>query len=123
MNSFPSPINPRYQLFAIMWDKCIAIAIVGYTTLYSVCRVYGKKHGYKSEANQEMLAMGAANIISSYFQCIPSTASLPRSALQDTAGGKTQVVSIVNCCCIVVVILALGKYLEELPVVSTKTPC
>ena len=108
---------PKWELFPIMWDKCIATAIVGYTITLSVCQIYGKKHGYKTDPNQEMIAMGATNIISAFFQCIPSAASLPRSALQETAGGKTQVVSLVNCCCIVVVILALGQYLEELPIV------
>ncbi|CAG2114314.1 unnamed protein product, partial [Medioppia subpectinata] len=119
---FPTPMLPRWDLFSIMWSKCIATAIVGYTITLSVCKMYGKKHGYKTDANQEMtdanqemVAMGAANMISSTFQCIPCAASLPRSALQETAGGKTQVVSIVNCLCIIVVILALGKYLEELP--------
>ena len=109
---------PVYELFPIMWDKCIATAIVGYTITISVCKIYGKKHGYKPDPNQEMIAMGATNVMSAFFQCIPAAASLPRSALQETAGGKTQVVSIVNCCCIMVVIFALGKYLEELPVVS-----
>ena len=61
--------------------------------------------------------MGVTNVILSLLQCIPCAASLPRSALQETAGGKTQVVSLVNCSCIVVVILALGPYLEELPTV------
>src|SRR5882724_11037256 len=117
IDRFPDPIRPVFELFPIMWDKCIATAIVGYTITLSVCKIYGKKHGYKTNANQEMIAMGTTNIISSFFQCIPSAASLPRSALQETAGGKTQVVSIINCCCIVVVILSLGQYLEELPIV------
>ncbi|CAG2176528.1 unnamed protein product [Oppiella nova] len=114
-NNFPTPMSPNWKLFPIMWDKCIATAIVGYTITLSVGKIYGKKHGYKVDPNQEMIAMGAANMISSTFQCIPCAASLPRSALQETAGGKTQVVSVVNCLCIVVVILALGRYLEELP--------
>jgi len=115
---FPTPLRPLVELFPLMWDKCIATAIVGYTIFLSVCKTYGKKHGYNIDANQEMIAMGGTNIISSFFQCLPSASSLPRSALQDIGGGKTQIVSIVNCLCIVVVILALGQYLSELPVVS-----
>jgi len=74
-----------------MWDKCIPTAIVGYTITLSVGRIYGQKHGYKVDSNQEMIAMGATNIFAAFFQCIPAAASLPRSALQETAGGKTQV--------------------------------
>ncbi|CAG2180660.1 unnamed protein product, partial [Oppiella nova] len=90
-NNFPTPMSPNWKLFPIMWEKCIATAIVGYTITLSVGKIYGKKHGYKVDPNQEMIAMGAANMISSTFQCIPCAASLPRSALQETAGGKTQV--------------------------------
>ena len=94
------------------------MAIVAYTVTLSVSKIYGKKHGYYTDANQEMIAAGATNIIVAYFQCIPAATSIPRSAVQETGGGKTQVVSFINCICIVVVILVLGTYLQELPLVS-----
>ncbi len=90
---FPEPKLPVSKLFGHMWSKCIPTAVVGYTITLSVAKTYGKKHGYKIDANQEMIAMGATNIFAGFFQCIPAASSLPRSALQETAGGKTQVCS------------------------------
>ena len=40
---------------------------------------------------QELLAYGTANIVSSFFSCFVSAASLARSVIQDKVGGKTQV--------------------------------
>ena len=83
--------TPKFELIKYLWMKAISVAVVGYTITLSVGKIYGAKHGYKVDPNQEMVAVGATNVWASLFQCIPSSASLPRSALQETAGGFTQV--------------------------------
>ncbi len=88
---FPGPKLPYYQIFSRLWAKCIPTAIVGYAITLSIAKIFGRKHGYKIDPNQEMIAMGATNIFAGFFQCLPSASELPRSALQETAGGKTQV--------------------------------
>lgn len=40
---------------------------------------------------QELIATGAGNIFGSFFSCYPIAASVSRSSVQDSAGGKTQV--------------------------------
>ena len=45
---------------------------------------------------QELIATGAANIFGSFFSCYPIAASVSRSSVQDSAGGKTQVMSMQN---------------------------
>ena len=40
---------------------------------------------------QELIATGTANIFGSFFSCYPIAASVSRSSVQDSAGGKTQV--------------------------------
>lgn len=83
--------TPKFELIKYLWMKAISVAVVGYTITLSVGKIYGTKHMYKVNNNQEMVAVGATNVWASLFQCIPSSASLPRSALQETAGGFTQV--------------------------------
>jgi MFS superfamily sulfate permease-like transporter len=74
-----------------MWYKCIPTAVIGYVITLSIARKYGRKHGYKVNASQEMIAMGTSNIFAGFFHCIPAAASVTRSDLQERAGGKTQV--------------------------------
>ena len=58
---------------------------------YSLADIYAKKHKYKINPTQELLACGISNVFSSFFSCFPGGASLARSSVQDSAGGKTQV--------------------------------
>jgi MFS superfamily sulfate permease-like transporter len=41
---------------------------------------------------QEAFALGVSNIVGAFFNCVPSAGSLSRSSLQESSGGKTQVV-------------------------------
>jgi len=62
-------------------------------TTLAAGKTYSAKYGYKLDPNQEMIALGVTNTWGGIFQCMPSAASLPRAALMDTSGGKTQVSS------------------------------
>lgn len=49
---------------------------------------------------------------------MPFTASLSRSLIQQTVGGKTQLASVVSCGILVFVLMWIGPYFEPLPRVS-----
>ncbi|CAG2167190.1 unnamed protein product [Oppiella nova] len=95
-DEFKSPTFPKFILFKYMWHRCIPIAVVSYILTLSVGRLYANKHNYKINANQEMVALGICNIWSSFFMSLASCASIPRSSVQESGGGKTQIVSLVN---------------------------
>lgn len=114
----PEPSLPSFNtsLIAAILPQSFVMAIVSFAITLSLGRIFGLKHGYSVDANQEFLALGASHVFSSFFSCFPLAASVPRSAVQEGAGGKTQIVSIVNIIIIVFMILFLGHYLEELPI-------
>ncbi|RWS08745.1 solute carrier family 26 member 6-like protein [Dinothrombium tinctorium] len=111
----PSPVTPRAEVLMTTWSRSIPLAIVGYTITLTVGKLYGAKHGYDVSANQELVALGTTNIVSSCFGCLPSAASLPRSAVQEQAGGRTQLASLVNCGMMLIVLYFIGPLLEKLP--------
>lgn len=78
-----------------MWYRCIATAVVAYTTTLSVGKMYGSKHNYKVDPNQELIALGITNLWASIWSCLASAASIPRSAVQENGGGRTQVFNLV----------------------------
>ena len=61
---------------------------------------------------------GASNILGSFFACLPFAASLSRSLIQQTVGGKTQLASLVSCILLLFVLLFIGPFFEPLPNVS-----
>ncbi|KAE9537321.1 hypothetical protein AGLY_006344 [Aphis glycines] len=106
---------PPVQLFsAVFVDACV-IAVVSYSLTMSLALLVSEKLKYSLDANQEMLAQGLCNVVSSFFSCLPCGASPSRSAAQKTIGGKTQMSSIVSAAIIVVVLLWIGVVFEPLP--------
>ena len=89
----PTPIVPNFNDVINSTSNAIGIAIVAFAITVSLGQLFAKKHDYEVDSNQELLAMGASNIIGSFMSSFVSTASLSRSLVQETAGCVTQVLS------------------------------
>lgn len=96
----------------------LIIAIVSYTITVSIAVTFAKTNNYEIDFNQELLALGAANICGTFFSCLPLSASLSRSQVQVLAGGRTQLTSVVSCAILFCVLLWIGPFFEILPKVS-----
>lgn len=91
------------------------IAMVSYTVSVSMALIFAKKSNYDIDFNQELLAMGGANVVGSFLSCFPLAASLSRSTIQETVGGRTQVASLISCSILMFVLLWIGPFFEALP--------
>ncbi|XP_024945220.1 solute carrier family 26 member 6 isoform X6 [Cephus cinctus] len=111
----PMPELPTFKLLPIIaWDS-IMITLVSYTISMSMALIFAQKLNYDINSNQELLAMGSSNIVGSFFSCMPMTASLSRSVIQQSVGGRTQLASIVSCMILLVILLWIGPFFETLP--------
>ncbi|XP_065886960.1 prestin-like isoform X2 [Dysidea avara] len=108
-----TPPKPSY-MFPVLLDSFI-IAVVSYSIAISLSKVFANKHGYTVVPNQEFLAHGITNFVTSFFSCFVSTGSLSRSVIQDTTGGNTQLVSFISSSILIVVLLWVGPLFEPLP--------
>lgn len=106
---------PKMGLLSSIAADSIAIAVVSYAVLMSVAKTFAKKHNYAIRPNQELLATGLANIMGSFFSCMPTGCALARSVIQEQTGGKTQIASLVSAGLILLVILFIGPFFEMLP--------
>lgn len=112
---FPVPTVPRLELLGTVAFDSFTIAIVAYTISLSMALIFAQQLFYEVDANQELLAAGLGNIVGSFFSCLPNAASLSRSSIQKTVGGKTQLASVFSCSILVVVLLWIGPFFETLP--------
>jgi sulfate permease, SulP family len=78
-------------------------------------RAYAAKYHYEVDADQELLAMGAANISSGLFKGFTIDMSLSNTASGETAGERTQLSSLVSAGLILAVVLFLAPLLRNLP--------
>lgn len=98
-----------------LWLTCLPVSVVAFALTYSTGVTFANKHGYEVVPNQELMAIGATNLICSQFNCIPTAAALSRSALMDSMGAKSQITAFVNSAIILVVLLFLSPLLSFLP--------
>ncbi|MBS1793506.1 MAG: sulfate permease [Acidobacteria bacterium] len=92
-----------------------AIAFVGFMESYSVAATLGGKRGQKIEPNQELIALGAANLGATFLGGYSVTGSFSRSMVNFMAGASTQLSSIVTVVLIVVTVTFLMPLFYYLP--------
>uniref|UniRef100_A0A3Q1H9H0 STAS domain-containing protein n=1 Tax=Anabas testudineus TaxID=64144 RepID=A0A3Q1H9H0_ANATE len=110
-----APSAPDATLFTQLIGDAFAVAVVSYTISISLAKTFALKHGYKVENNQELLALGLSNTVGGFFQCYSVTASLSRTLVQESTGGKTQVAGIFSSIILLIAILQIGSFFEDLP--------
>ncbi|XP_069765582.1 pendrin-like isoform X2 [Narcine bancroftii] len=111
---FLPPVSPDASLFSQMGTSAFSIAIVGYAVAVSVAKVFGTKHGYPIDGNQEFIALGISNIFGGCFSNFLAGTALSRTAVQESTGGKTQVAGLLSAVIVMIAILIVGKLLEPL---------
>lgn len=87
----PPFTTPAFEIVPDILGDTFALAIVAFAITVTLGMLFASKHNYSISPNQEFKALGAGNVIGSFFQCFPSGASLARSAVQESVGGRTQV--------------------------------
>lgn len=102
------------DIWALM-PYAVGIAIVGFSDNILTARAFAVEKDEPIDANQELLALGAANIANGLFQGFPVSTSGSRTVLGNTAGAKTQVHSLVVIAIVVMVLLFAGPVLESFP--------
>jgi len=93
----------------------VGIVIVGFGESIAAARSYARAHGYEVEANQEMVALGAANVATGLAGAFTVDASLSKTAAGDQAGQRTQLASIVLTATVFLTILLLTGLFTNLP--------
>jgi anti-anti-sigma factor len=115
----PAPAIPDLQLVAdhagLVVAAALAIVMIGFSQSAGDARYFAAKNGYRVDIDQESLAQGAANIGAGLLQGIPVATSLSASSLNDRAGAKTQVASLVTGGAIVLTLILLAPLFSDLP--------
>ena len=102
----------------LWWDllpNAALIALVAYVESYSVGRTLAAKQQTRLDSNQELLALGAANVGAALCGAYPVAGSFTRSSVNEAAGGRTQVSVLVCAVAILATLLWLTPLFARLP--------
>lgn len=95
--------------------SALAIVMIGFSQSAGDARFFAAKNGYQVDIDQESFAQGAANVGAGLFQGIPVSTSLSASSLNDRAGAKSQVASLVTGGVILLTLIFLAPLFSDLP--------
>jgi high affinity sulfate transporter 1 len=98
-----------------LMSGALGLILVAYAESIAAAKQYAAKHKYEVDPNQEMIAYGAANLGAGIFQGFAVDGSLSKTAANDVAGGRTQMVSIVCAVFTFMTILFLTGLFKTLP--------
>ena len=101
--------------FKTLLSSALAIALVSFADLSVLSRTFAIRGGYKADRNQELIALGVANIASGLFQGFSVSSSASRTPVAESAGSKTQITGIVGAICIGIVLWFAPTLLQNLP--------
>lgn len=93
----------------------LTLSLVAFMEAISVAKAMEERHGYRVDANQELRALGLANIFGSLFQSYPTTGGFSRTAVTEQAGGKTPVTAWIAAAVIALTLFALTPLFHHLP--------
>jgi SulP family sulfate permease len=102
------------ELFTIV-PGAVGVALVAFAESVAIARAYATKYGYELDANQELIALGAANLGSGFSGSFSVDGSMSRTAAGDGAGGKSQMVSLVAAVAILITAVAFTGLFYNLP--------
>jgi high affinity sulfate transporter 1 len=102
-------------LFAPLATGAAGLALVSFTSGMVTARSFASRNRYEINVDREFIALGACNIASGLSQGFAVTGADSRTAMNDAAGGKTQVTGLVAAAAIALVLLFFTGPLRYLP--------
>jgi sulfate permease, SulP family len=116
-DSLPGFALPSFDgsLLGSLAGTAIIITLVGFMESVAVAKVYARRHRYDLDPDQELIGLGAANVASGLVGGYPVTGGFSRTAVNDTAGARTPLASIVTAVIVVATLAFLTPLFSSLP--------
>ena len=94
----------------------LTLALIAFMEAISVAKaIEDRKRTAYVKPNQELIALGLSNIVGSFFQTYPATGGFSRTAINEQAGAKSAMSSIISALVIGITLLYLTDLFYYLP--------
>ncbi len=118
--SFPRPHLPNvtFDQIQLLVGPALTIAMLGAIESLLSAVVADGMIGGRHRPNMELVAQGAANIVTPLFGGIPATGAIARTATNVKNGGRTPVAGIVHAVTLLVITLFFGRWAAYIPLAA-----
>lgn len=111
----PAPISFNMETINLLLPSAFTIAILGAIESLLSATVADGVTGDRHNANTELIAQGAANIVVPLFGGIPVTGAIARTMTNINNGGRTPVAGIIHAVVLLLILLFLGPLTRHIP--------
>jgi SulP family sulfate permease len=118
-SGLPAPALPSTDIVRAEYPTIIiaavALLLIGFSQTAGDARAFATRHRYRIDVDQESVAQGVANVGAGVFQGMPVSTSLSASSLNETAGARTPVASLVTGALVILTLIVLAPLFSDLP--------
>jgi SulP family sulfate permease len=118
-SGLPAPALPGTDVIRAEYPTIIvaavALLLIGFSQTAGDARAFATRHRYRIDVDQESVAQGVANVGAGVFQGMPVSTSLSASSLNETAGARTPVASLVTGALVILTLIVLAPLFSDLP--------
>jgi high affinity sulfate transporter 1 len=93
----------------------VAVALVSFADTSVLSRTYAARLRTPVNPNQEMVALGFANLAAAFFQGFPVSSSSSRTPVAEAAGSRTQFTGVVAALALALLLMFAPEVLQNLP--------
>jgi SulP family sulfate permease len=109
---FPSVPSGDYLKLA---GPAVGVMLVGFAEGLGAAKTYAAKNGYEISPNSELIGLGAANLAAGLSSGMVVNGSLSKTAVNGSAGARTQVSGLVTAVLTIITLLFLTGLFQYLP--------
>jgi sulfate permease, SulP family len=115
----PAPDLPGLDLvrdnLSVIGIAAAALLLIGFSQTAGDARSFATRHRYRIDVDQESVAQGMANVGAGVFQGMPVSTSLSASSLNESAGARTPVASLITGGLVLATLIVLAPLFSQLP--------
>ena len=115
----PAPELPSFDLIqqnlSVIGIAAFALLLIGFSQTAGDARAFATRHHYRIDVDQELVAQGMANVGAGAFQGMPVSTSLSASSLNESAGARTPLASLVTGGLVLATLIVLAPLFSQLP--------
>jgi len=111
----PALALPDLALVGQLWPAALGIALMSFVETAAAGRAFVLPGEPRPRANQELVALGAANLAGSLFQIMPAGGGTSQTAVNRGAGAQSQVSGLMAAAVVVATLLFLAPLFGLMP--------
>ena len=111
----PSFKLPDSNLIRALLPGALGIALMSFIESIAAARAFAEQGDPMVDANQELLALGAANLVGGFFQAYPGGGGTSQTAVNKSSGAMTQAAAMVTALTVALTLLMLAPLVSLIP--------